>query len=155
MNMFDWIIVTHSRLTHTQISCICTQLCLSVVKWIVGHFVAFWEVLSLDSIAQLTPSSFLFVYFYFLTSLPLVQQVHPSVSQKCWLHRSPPSLVPLLPQLDRKTHYLLEDKSQCQSFPFLTSLFIFPLLSSVLKTPPSYSLSFSSLFSFFLPQKRR
>jgi len=72
----------------------------------VGRFVALWEILSLQPFAQLIPIPLLFV---FLTQLPLVQPLQPPVSQKRWLL---PSLTLPLPQLHRKTHYLLEDKSQ-------------------------------------------
>ena len=73
---------THTH-THTH-----SQPSPSVVKWIVGHFVAFWEILSLDSVAELIPRLPVFI-FYFLTRLPLVQQLHSPVSQERCLHPPP------------------------------------------------------------------
>lgn len=149
MNMFltgsQWLYThTHTR-THTHIHTHiniypCIQPCHSVVQWIVGHFVALWEILSLESVAQLIPLLPDFSFFL-LNFAPIGSAASFTCQSKALAPPQHPSLTPPFPQLHRKTHYLLEDKSQCQSL--LSS----PLLSSMPKTPPS---SLLLLFSHLL-----
>lgn len=133
---------THSHAhMHTRISAAHTPHP-SLVKWIVGHFVALWEILSQEPVALLSSallSPTLPLLFTFpLSLLPASSAASFTCHSKVLAPPSyPPSLIPLplrSRSLHRTTHYLQEDASQCEalrsSSPLLASSLLMPKIPS-------------------------
>lgn len=114
-----------------------TRPCLRAVTWIVGHFVALWEILSVEPVVQLHTS--FFFPFYFDNHGPICSFIHLSAKHA---GSTPSPLTPPLPQLHTTTHYLQEDGLKSKS-----PLFSFPCVSLM----PKISLAFSSLLLFLPP----
>lgn len=101
-----------------------------------------------DSVIRISSSAHLpsLLFFYFLTWLPLVQQLHSPVSQKCWLHPhpltnpSPPTASQKDPLSAGGQVSML--KSPLLSSPLFASLHLFsPQCQRLLPPPPASSSS--------------
>lgn len=116
MNML--LLYTHSHIGILTINAY-TRSIPSAVKWIVGHFVALWEILSVEPVVQLHPF-FFFFHFIFITRFPLPASFICQLNMLAPPHPQSPLTSPL-PQLHRTTHYLQEDNLKSKS-PFFSSL---------------------------------